>query len=74
MSWPPGGATGRPVPTSELVILDGQNDDLDALLDRLINKLRGDGAQFTRGIQQISSKFDRLMGDAFEQIRCSYAA
>lgn len=50
----------RPVPISDPSIYDGSKEDLEAFLERLANKLRGDAGQFTNNSQQITYPVSHL--------------
>ncbi|KAL0630946.1 hypothetical protein Q9L58_010201 [Maublancomyces gigas] len=73
-SSPATGGGGRPILLSDPAVFNGTKEDLDAFLDRLGNKLRGDANQFNSEIHQISYAVSQLTGDAFEQIRDKYSS
>lgn len=62
-----------PIPISDLAAFDRSKDNLNSFLNCLAKKLPGDAAQFTSEIHLISYLVSRPTGDAFEQIRGSYA-
>lgn len=66
-----GSSSGRglPVPISDSVTINGINEYYDKFLNWLQNKLRGDIAQFTSEIHQISYAVCHLTREGFESIR-----